>query len=93
MNVEEYCGTGNSNSYVPHPVSTPGDFDNFLQKYVKGEEEEDDKKDEGLIDYLLEALKGREKELRMEGNSYMNAEVKLEYLQNHFPGLFNSQEL
>jgi hypothetical protein len=66
--------------------------DNFLQKYVKEEEEEEEEKDERLVDYLLEALEGKEKELRMEGNSYMNAKVKLEYYQKNFPGLFNSSQ-
>ena len=66
--------------------------ENFLQEYVKKEEEEEEKKDEKLIDYLLEALRGREKELRMEGNSYMDDGVRMEYLQNNFPGLFGSQE-
>jgi hypothetical protein len=62
---------------------------NFLQEYVSEEEEDEDKKDERLIDYLLEALKGEEKELRMEGNSYMDEKVKYEYLQKNFPGLFS----
>jgi hypothetical protein len=69
-----------------------GETDNFLQKYVSEEEEDEDKKDDKLVDYLLEALKGEEKELRMEGNSYMSAEDKKKYLKDNFPGLFASLE-
>jgi hypothetical protein len=64
--------------------------DIFLQEYVKKEEEDEEEEEDGrLIDYFLKALKGEEEELRMEGNSYMSAEVKLEYYQKNFPGLFN----
>jgi hypothetical protein len=68
-----------------------GEAPNFLQQYVKKEEEEEEeKKDEKLLDYLIEALKGNEKELRMEGNSYMSDEEKFKYYQRHCPGLFGS---
>jgi hypothetical protein len=66
--------------------------DNFLKAYIKEDEVEDEeKKHDELIDYLLKALKGEEKELRMEGNTYMDAEVKMEYIKKRCPGLFASK--
>ncbi len=62
--------------------------ENFLQEYVTEGEEDEEKKDDKLVDYLLEALKGEEKELRMEGNSYMDDEERKKFLMNHCPELF-----
>jgi len=63
--------------------------ENFLQKYVKGDEEEDEDEEDGrLVDYLLKALKGEEEELRAEGNSYMNDEERKKFLMGHCPELF-----
>jgi hypothetical protein len=70
---------------------TGKETDNFLQKYVNGEEEEEGEKNGKLVDYLLKALEGKEEELRAEGNSYMSAEEKEKYFRIHFPGLFNPQ--
>jgi len=63
--------------------------ENFLQKYVKGDEEEDEKEDDGrLLDYFLKALKHEEEELVAEGNSYMDDEARMKFLGIHCPDLF-----
>ena len=63
--------------------------ENFLQKYVKGEDEEDEKEDDGrLLDYFLKALKHEEEELVAEGNSYMDDEARMKFLGIHCPDLF-----
>jgi hypothetical protein len=75
-------------------VEEEKETDNSLKEYVREEEEEEGEKNGKLVDYLLEALKGKEKELRMDGNSYISAKEKEKYYQIHFPGLFgSSQEL
>ncbi|MDR2581928.1 MAG: hypothetical protein LBC75_00425 [Fibromonadaceae bacterium] len=75
---------------APHPVSKR---DNFLQEYVKGDKEEDEDEEDGrLVDYLLAALKGEEKELRAEGNSYMDDEERKKFLKGHCPELFKDLE-
>jgi hypothetical protein len=73
-----------------HEIDKEEEADNFLKEYVKEEEEEEEEKNGRLVDYLLKALKGEEKELRMEGNSYMSAKEKEKYYQIHFPGLFSA---
>jgi len=57
---------------------------NFLQKYREEAEEEDEKDKEPMIDYLIEALKGREKEVRMEANKHIDKE---KYMKDNFPQL------
>ncbi|MDR2595537.1 MAG: hypothetical protein LBC87_12270 [Fibromonadaceae bacterium] len=67
--------------------------DNFLQKYVKGDEEDEEEEEDGrLVDYLLKALKGEEEELRAEGNSYMDDEERKKFLKGHCPELFQDLE-
>ncbi len=102
MNISsDYSVTGNNyevrkvSSADSKPFSIPNDEpppierENFLQKYVKGEDEEDEKEEDGrLLDYFLKALKHEEEELVAEGNSYMGDEERAKFLMGHCPELF-----
>jgi len=63
---------------------------NFLQQYIEEEEEVEEKNKEPMIDYLIAALKGEEKEVRMEGNKHMD---KVKYMMENFPQLMAAGEI
>jgi len=88
MNISGYS-VPSIYSYNAEKASVSATGGNFME-FIENEKEEEKDKNEGMVDYLLEALKGTEKDLRMEGNSYID---KLKYIEEHYGNLINSVDL
>jgi uncharacterized protein YaaR (DUF327 family) len=84
MEISGYSAANGINGYKSEKApsaSSKDEEENFLSIFQAEAEDAEEKDKATMIDHLIEALKGEEKEVSMEGNKHIDAEDKIKYWQ------------